>query len=189
MPHWDDSHSCSSCSSSSSSEEEEPIHTTTKTTTTTTTTRAPTTTIPPEIPCLLEGTEVKTIHGYVPIERILVGEKLISDFGKEIKVAKVGKWLKTFEEAPQDLSNIVYKIPKGEYGAQSDVFITHNHRFLDQKQWILRLPYKVGLARAKRSEIVKDNQNNTYTLYHIRMENTDDNFVVNGGCVVESWKT
>lgn len=155
------------------------------------TTKAPTTSEPIQpttTPCLLEGTRVKTPIGYTPIERLRVGDILLTDFGKLTKISKIGRWVKTFEENPYDDSKIVYKIPKGQYNADSDVFITRYHRFLDPVLWRLRLPYIAGLALAKPSEILIPNTN-TYVVYHIRLENVDDNIVVNGGCVVESWKS
>ena len=158
----------------------------------TTTTKAPitTTTLPvttTNISCLLEGTRVKTPSGYTLIEQLRVGDILLSDFGKLTKISKIGRWVEVFEEEPYDDSKVVYKIPKGQYNAENDIFITRYHRFLDPVSWRLRLPYIAGLTLAKRSEIVRPNSN-TYVLYHIRLENTHDNIVVNGGCVVESWK-
>lgn len=155
---------------------------------TNTTTKAPPLTIPPpSVSCVLEGTEVYTPRGYIRIETLKVGDTVVSDFGKICRIAKIGRWVETYETHPRNESKIVYKLPKGKYRAQSDVFLTHYHRFLDPVQWKLRLPYIAGLEVATPEEIVQPPAH-TYVLYHIRLENIEDNLVVNGGCVIESWK-
>jgi len=134
-------------------------------------------------PCLLTGTRVKTPRGYVPVEKIKVGDSIISNLNLSVKVIEVGKWECSTHNT--DLSSKVYKIPAGKFGAKQDVYLSYYHRILSNNR--LEIPVKLNLKEANPSNIVEAD-GHSFMLYHVRVENGNDNLlVVNGGCVVESW--
>jgi hypothetical protein len=141
-----------------------------------------------KIGCLLEGTLVLTERGYVPIETLKVGDSVRTQ-NYLIAITKIGKWsvdLNT-EKDRDDLSKKMYVIPEGRYGAQRDVFISRNHRFMfeegDGAGRLMGTPVNVGLRPAVLGEFAQDGK---YTLYHLELK-YGNHFVVNGGCHVESW--
>jgi hypothetical protein len=141
-----------------------------------------------KIGCLLEGTLVLTERGYVSIETLKVGDSVRTQ-NYLIAITKVGKWsvdLNT-EKDRDDLSKKMYVIPEGRYGAQRDVFISRNHRFMfeegDGAGRLMGSPVNVGLRPAVLGEFAPDGK---YTLYHLELK-YGNHFVVNGGCHVESW--
>ena len=144
------------------------------------------------VACLLEGTKVWTCNGYVPIETLKVGDS-IRTRKFDIAITKVGKWSVDMSN-PTDvanLSNKMYKIPAGLYGATSDVYISHYHRFMfesepsdDNFKRLMGIPEQVGLQPAPVSEFAKDGK---YNIYHLQLA-LGNHYVVNGGCMVEAWE-
>jgi len=142
---------------------------------------------PAHVSCLLEGTMVWTLGGYVPIESLKVGDSIRTN-QYSIDVVKVGKWTVDLnsEKDRADLGKKMYKIPAGQFGATSDTFISHYHRILyytDSENRVYDLPSHLGLKVADPSEFAVDGK---YTLYHLQLA-IGNHFVVNGGCMVEAW--
>ena len=146
-----------------------------------------------KVSCLLEGTLVETDKGYVPIENIRVGDTIRTKH-YFIDVVKVGKWSVDLnnEEDRNNVSKKIHKISAGTYGAECDTYISHYHRVLvdenpesEEETRVFRLPTSLGLPVADPSEYSK---NGKYTLYHLELA-IGNHYVVNGGCMVESWKT
>jgi hypothetical protein len=146
-----------------------------------------------KVSCLLEGTLVATDKGYVPIENIRVGDTIRTKH-YYIDVVKVGKWSVDLnnEDDRDDLSKKMYKISAGTYGAECDTYISHYHRVLvdenpesEEESRVFRLPTSLGLPVADPREYSK---NGKYNLYHLELV-IGNHYVVNGGCMVESWKT
>ena len=86
----------------------------------------------------------------------------------------------------------MHKISAGTYGAECDTYISHYHRVLvdenpesEEETRVFRLPTSLGLPVADPSEYSK---NGKYTLYHLELA-IGNHYVVNGDCMVESWKT
>ena len=145
---------------------------------------------PAQVSCLLEGTKVWTVDGYVPIESLKEGDSIRTK-NYSIAVTKVGKWTVDLENDNEDISKKMYKIPAGQYGATSDTYISHYHRILvdenpdsQEESRVYHLPTRLGLESANPSEFAKDGK---YTLYHLQLA-IGNHFVVNGGCMVEAWK-
>ena len=146
-----------------------------------------------KVACVLEGTEVWTDKGMVAIENLKVGDSIRTRH-YQIAITKIGKWsidLNT-EQDRDDLSKKMYKIAAGKYGTERDVYISHYHRVLvdenpdsDEESRVFRLPTSLGLPVADPREYSKDGK---YTLYHLQLA-VGNHYVVNGDCMVESWKS
>jgi hypothetical protein len=141
------------------------------------------------VSCLLEGTMVWTLGGYVAIESLKVGDSIRTK-NYSIAITKVGKWKVDLnsEKDRSDLSKKMYKIPAGRFGATSDTFISHYHRILyytddDNSSRGYDIPTHLGLEVASPVEFAVDGK---YTLYHLQLA-IGNHFVVNGGCMVEAW--
>lgn len=141
------------------------------------------------VSCLLEGTQVWTLDGYVPIESLKVGDSIRTNH-YSIAVTKVGKWKVDLnsEKDRADLGKKMYKIPAGQFGATSDTFISHYHRilyYMDEEcsSRGYDIPSHLGLEVARPTEFAVDGK---YTLYHLQLA-IGNHFVVNGGCMVEAW--
>jgi hypothetical protein len=141
------------------------------------------------VSCLLEGTQVWTLGGYVAIESLKVGDSIRTNH-YSIAVTKVGKWKVDLnsEKDRSDLSKKMYKIPAGRFGATSDTFISHYHRILyytdeDNSSRGYDIPTHLGLEVASPVDFAVDGK---YTLYHLQLA-IGNHFVVNGGCMVEAW--
>jgi hypothetical protein len=132
----------------------------------------------------LKGTLIKTPNGYVPIEKMKIGDEIVSDDGAIVKVTKIGKWECDANNKYDklDLSKVMYKIPTGEYKCTTPVYISHFHRILAPDKW-LRFAKNLGCKVATASEL---SESGLYTIYNLAVEQ-DKHLVVNGGCVVESW--
>jgi hypothetical protein len=135
------------------------------------------------LPCLLEGTLVRTPVGFKPIEAFQVGDVIMSHSNSVKKVLKVGRWDCCVQD--QTLEQQMYKVPAGSYGALRDTFVSYFHKVGDGK--MMRFPLNLRLPRAKESEFAK---NGWYTLYHLQVENgLQNHLIVNGNCIVDSWIT
>ena len=171
--------------------------TTTQTPTTRETTQGPTTTVGNPVgsntttqrlnlseSCLLQGTRVHTPLGYTPIEKIREGDLIYNQEREPIYVEQV--MCNTYTFQTNNPFNIVFKIPKGSLGNKSAVYLTRGHRVI-RKNGNAVLPEKLGFLPAPYPEVF--DEKGTYTVYHIRVKDSEKNhLVVNGGCVVESWK-
>lgn len=134
--------------------------------------------------CLLKGTLVSTPSGYRKIEALKEGDPLFNQTNDEILVEKILCNTYTFRD--DNSFNIVYKIPKGSEGNSSDVYLTRGHRVI-RKSGNSVLPEKLGYLPAKYSEVFDEFGN--YTVYHVRVKDgVNNHIVVNGGCIVESWR-
>ena len=130
--------------------------------------------------CLLSGTLIGTNRGWVRIDDLLMTDEIINQYGKPVKIQKIGKWLVYWDN--RRFCDRVYKIPRGFYGCNKDTYLTSFHK-VDHGEMIES--FKMGLELAKKDEISKYDR---YIIYHVQIENSDKNkLVVNGGCIVESW--
>lgn len=133
--------------------------------------------------CLLSGTRVQTPNGPVPIESVRVGDMVLNHKKEAVRVIEIGSG--THNVATARKLDTIYTIPQNQYGAKSAVYLTKGHRVLT-KHGNLVLPEKLGFLPAHPSEYC-DSEGN-YTVYHLRLDDSESSIVVNGGCAVESWK-
>lgn len=132
--------------------------------------------------CLLRGTRVETPNGPVPIEALRTGDTIVNQHGIPIRVKKVAVAKHTFHTTSKD--NHLYKVPKGKYGATSDVYLSRWHCMLGTNRMVP--PEQLGLRPAQPDEYC--DADGVYTVFHIMVEDGANNhLVVNGGCVVESF--
>lgn len=130
--------------------------------------------------CLLSGTMVGTPKGWVPIDDLQIGDDIVNQYGETIKIVLIFKWPVYWEN--RRFCDKIYKIPRGLYGCTRDTYISSFHKI--EHGGMIEV-YKLGLELAKQEELTTIGR---YILYHLQVENHEvNNFIVNGGCVVESW--
>jgi hypothetical protein len=130
--------------------------------------------------CLLSGTLVYTPNKWVKIDDLNVNDYIINHHGDKVLIEMIGKWPVYWEN--RRFCDKVYKIPGGLYGCTKDTFISSFHKISHGEMVEV---FKLGLELAKKEEVA---DNGRYILYHLKLKDDDINhFIVNGGCVVESW--
>ena len=132
---------------------------------------------------LLKGTVVSTQNGSVPIESIHEGDMILNQAGEPVIVQQISI-AHYHVKLAKGTYNEMYKVPKGSYGAKSDLYLTKGHRML-KKNGNVVLPEKLGFLPAPESEYCDANGN--FTVYHIKV-GAEHHLIVNEGCIVESWK-
>jgi len=134
--------------------------------------------------CVLEGTKVQTKAGWVPIEQLMPGDKVIAHNGEEKLILKRAVWNLKYESSPTSNDGRVFKVEGGYAGRHGTVFVSYHHKiYTYYKQFI-----KAGHARFQ--EATKDEMapNGYYKLYNIQIEDHKKNhLVVGGGLIIESW--
>ena len=135
--------------------------------------------------CLAKGTLVYTPSGYTRIEVLKEGDQIYNQHTQPVYVEQILS--NTYTYSTSNPFNVMYKIPKGSLGNSSPVYLTRGHRVI-RKNGNAVLPEKLGFLPAPYSEFFEEK--GAYTVYHIRVKDSEKNhLVVNGGCVVESWKS
>ena len=136
--------------------------------------------MPNDSRCLLSGTLVYTPKGWIQIDYLTTDDYVINQSGEKIKILLIGKWPVYWNS--RRFCDRIYKIPRGLYGCTQDTYISSYHKI--EHGGMIEV-FKLGLELAKQEELTDMGR---YILYHIQLENDNvNNFIVNGGCVVESW--
>lgn len=134
--------------------------------------------------CLLQGTRVKTPNGDVHIETLRKGDFIINQRNEPVLIEKLSKAIHNVKTV--HTNNVIYKIPAGTHGARTDVYLTKGHRVM-KKNGNVVLPEKLGFLPAPTSEYC--DERGDFIVYHIGVNDGERNhLVVNGACIVESWK-
>jgi len=140
------------------------------------------------VPCLLEGTLVRTPTGSTPIELIKEGDYVLNQHYNPVRVTLTTSRTLQYNANPTtkyDLNNVIYTLPSGTLGATSNVYLSKHHKFMTS-DGTMKKPEEYGLKRSELSDICKTGE--LYTVYHLRLEDEYNNhFIVNGDCVVEDW--
>jgi hypothetical protein len=134
--------------------------------------------------CVLEGTKVQTKAGYVAIENLMPGDKVIAHNGEEKIILKRAVWSLKYESNPICNDGRVFKVEGGYAGRHETVFVSYHHKiFTYYKQFI-----KAGHARFQEATKEEIAPNGYYKLYNIQLEDHKRNhLVVGGGLIIESW--
>lgn len=133
--------------------------------------------------CLLEGTMVETPNGPVKIESIRVGDYVLNKHRLPVRVTDCLIGRHNIQTAKD--YNRIFKVPRGRFGAKMDVYLTWGHRVMSN-HGLMVLPERLGCQQPDMSEYC--DVNGKYTVYHLEVEAPSEHFIVNGGCIVESWK-
>ena len=143
---------------------------------------------PPPKPCLIQGTMVRTPTSLVPIESLQIGDIVLNQHYKPVKITKITNRKIQYQSNPIEsraLSDVIYTIPAGKLGANSNVYLTKHHQFMIE-DGSMKKPEEYGLRRAEPSEIC--DASGHYIVHHLRLEDSYNNhFIVNGNCIVEDW--
>jgi hypothetical protein len=130
--------------------------------------------------CLLKGSKILTEEGYKNIEDIKIGEYVISDKGRKIKVEKI------YKNIYEKNSNFMpYVIQKNFFSINEpfeDVYITKYHAVKYENDFYS--PYQMGVKKVE----IDDNP----TYYHLQLEckeneNRRTNTLIVNGIQVESY--
>jgi hypothetical protein len=134
--------------------------------------------------CVLEGTKVLTKSGYVTIETLQPGDKVITHNGAEKSIIKKATWTLEYENNLTNNDGRVFKIERGYAGAKETVFVSYHHKvFMHYKQFV-----KAGHAKLPEATKEEIAPTGLYRLYNIQVEDhTRNHLVVGGGLVIESW--
>jgi len=130
-----------------------------------------------QVNCILRGTKILTVTGYVPIENVKVGDFIVTHDGREKEV------IKTYHLSAmhsQDTQCIIIK--KGTFGAIEDLYISKNHAILIGNEFIT--PY--GKSDFEGTfELVKDKSH--YTYYSLMTDDFLADSLVANGVPIETW--
>lgn len=134
--------------------------------------------------CILEGTKVQTKTGWIPIENLMPGDKVIAHNGEEKMILKRAVWNLKYESSPICNDGRVFKVEGGYAGRHETVFVSYHHKiYTYYKQFI-----KAGHARFQEATKEEIAPNGYYKLYNIQIEDHKKNhLVVGGGLIIESW--
>ncbi len=128
--------------------------------------------------CLLDDTLILTPMGYIKINKLKIGDNIITS---NLKIKKI-KNIKKYEFNNNPRIN-PYIIPKDYFGKNipsKDTRLSKGHNILVNNKWI---------TPAKNYHVFKqDNKLEKFTYYHIELDDyLTDNLVINGGLIVESY--
>lgn len=124
--------------------------------------------------CLAGNANILTSSGYKRIDAMVGSDKLVSDKQKIVKIKKI--------HIIPDYRGELYCIPKQSLSPVypiNDIYATANHEYCINNRWYK--PHK----KQKQNKIQLKNAIN---LYHIELDNPDDNLVVNG-ITMESYRS
>ena len=135
--------------------------------------------------CLLFGTLIKTVGGYIPIQTLQVNDTVCNHKDEPVKIVKILRMAEKYERRPKIKNKIMYKIDINTYGARKPIYISRHHRIMTSEGVFVKA-HEANLNLAPKNEFV--NKNNMYYLYNLQLENhTTNHLVINGGTIVECW--
>lgn len=130
-----------------------------------------------DVNCILKGTKILTVDGYVPIENVKVGDIIITHDGREKKVIRTH-----YLSAIHSKNTQCIIIRKGTYGAIEDLYISKNHAILIGNEFITPYGKKQYIDKF---ELVRDKSH--YTYYSIMTDNFLTDSLIANGVAVETW--
>lgn len=125
--------------------------------------------------CILRGTKILTPKGYVLIEQLRKGDHVITHDKREVAIQNI---LNIHYHAND--KTIPYKIRKGQFGAEDDVWVSPWHSILCDNEFIP--VYKIP-------NLYQDTSFNGKSLqyFHIQLEDYLKDTLVCSGVITESW--
>jgi hypothetical protein len=126
-----------------------------------------------EISCILKGSYVLTNYGYTLIEKLKIGDVLITHDERETKIKKIDV------VATNTIKNPPYVVQKGQYNAFEDLYLSFGHSLLINN--IFMPAYAVD-------GLIKKVSNKRIGYYYSLM--TDDfkkDVIIVNGVMVETW--
>ncbi len=131
-----------------------------------------------DLNCLTRGTTILTPYGYVAIEKLKDGDYVLTSDNRKSKIKKVHR---IFVHSSKETNP--YIIPKNAFGKNYppiETVISGLHKIKFNNVWIV--PRKFNFRQKISSNIIE--------YFHIELENyLTDHLVINGGLVVESYRS
>lgn len=134
--------------------------------------------------CILEGARILTPDGWLPIEKLMPGDSVLSHTGQKKTIIKRAVWNLKYESSPICNDGRVFRVEKGYAGNKETVYLSYHHKLLTYYKKFVKAGH-ARLPEATKEEVTKDG---FYRLYNIQVEDHKKNhLLVGGGLVIESW--
>lgn len=130
--------------------------------------------------CLLEGTEILTPDGNILIEKLKVGDSVITHTGRIVKIIHTNKT--NISRFMLNKHTIPVVIKKGYYNAYKDLYLSPGHAIL------INDVYKCSFDNIENIESVGEDfltQHNPIKYHHISLENYYTDNIIANGVIVE----
>jgi hypothetical protein len=134
------------------------------------------------IPCLVAGTRIATPSGYLPVEQLKSGDKVVTAAGKVVPIKMFQRTIPVTTTATAP-----YVIQKGAFGSQNpkaDVTLSPLHA-IQVRRGVWEIPkYAATRYPGVHQKVVGE----SVTYYHVETPDYfHDNLLIEGGVVVESF--
>jgi uncharacterized protein YjbI with pentapeptide repeats len=123
--------------------------------------------------CFLRGTRILTPTGYVNVEALKIGDKLVRHNRLQTRITKLFS-----SKLPANNFNNPIKIPKGMYGAIEDLYVSPNHMVYNGEVMV-KAKNLVGCSQIYVGEVVE--------YYHVKTRNEIMDTLVANGVFAESY--
>ncbi|NBP16686.1 hypothetical protein EBU95_20240, partial [bacterium] len=115
------------------------------------------------IPCICEGSEILTIHGYKTVEELQEGDYILTPCQRTVPIMRIYK-----ETVKGNKDNSPYYIPSDCFYPEvpnKGIFISANHAVFGQEKWIIPCQYGEKIKQCK------DYYGKDFVYYHIQLPN------------------
>ena len=127
--------------------------------------------------CVCENTTVLTPNGYINVATLKVGDCVVSDDNRQVKIKKIHKSHNN-GKINDNYPYVVEKNSIGENYPVEDISLSKDHLVKYNDSWLL----------SSRIATKRDKSKDIFDYYNLELENyATDNFIINNGTVVESY--
>jgi hypothetical protein len=133
------------------------------------------------IPCLTPETDILTPYGYVNIQKMKIGDKIMTDKNKIVRIKNIYRF--TVEGNDKTYPYIIPAGSIAENYPPKEVRLSGDHLIKFRNRWWIKPRTGCYVLRFEQDKSKKE-----VIYYHIELPNYfTDHLVINGGCIVESY--